>query len=101
MPFKKGDKRPEGSGRQKGYHKGAAMFEELMDRQGGGWDVLASALTSEEEAVRVDAARFCADHAYGKAPQALKHSGLPGQQMITGDFLIALAARINAQRLPT
>lgn len=101
MAFKKGGKKPEGSGKPKGYHKGAERFEELMDQPGGGWDVLASALTSEEESVRVDAARFCADHAYGKAPQALKHSGIPGQQMITGDFLIALAARINAQRLPT
>lgn len=101
MPFKKGEKRPEGAGKPKGYHKKAAQFEELMEKPGGGWDAIAAALSDKQISTRLEAAKFCADHAYGKAPQtqAIAHSGINGQPMPTGDFLIALAARINADRL--
>ena len=97
MPFKKGG--PAGPGRPKGSIRGAERFKAFMEDEGG-IDKLFALADSEKEAVQLEALKFIADRAYGKAPQALKHSGLNGSQpMITGDFLIALAARINAQRI--
>lgn len=96
--FQKGH--PGMGGRPKGSISGASRFKAFMEEEGG-IDKLFSLADSEKESVQLEALKFISDHAYGKAPQALKHSGLNGgQPMITGDFLIALADRINAQRKP-
>ena len=93
------DGHPGMGGRPKGSISGAARFKAFMEDEGG-IDKLFALADSDKEAVQLEALKFIADRAYGKAPQALKHSVLGGgQQMITGDFLIALAARINAQRI--
>jgi len=98
MPkFKPGDK--PGPGRPKGSISGAARFKAFMEDEGG-IDKLFALADSEKEAVQLEALKFIADRAYGKAPQALKHTGIGGgQTIVAGDFLIALAARINAQRI--
>lgn len=86
-------------GRKPGSVNGSTRFKEFMEEEGG-IDKLFALADSEKEAVQLEALKFIADRAYGKAPQALKHTGIGGgQTIVAGDFLIALAARINAQRI--
>lgn len=96
MPFEPGNKH--GKGRPKGSINGASRAKEYLEQEGG-WDKLLTLVNSEQESIQLRTLEVLLERAYGKAPQALKHSGLGTQPMITGDFLVALADRINAQRL--
>lgn len=100
MPkFEKGHEKV--GGRKPGAINGATRAKQYLEQEGG-WDKLVGLVNSDEESVQLRTLEVLLDRAYGKAPQALKHSGIGGErQMITGDFLTALADRINAQRNPS
>lgn len=99
MPkFEKGHEKV--GGRVKGSINGSTRAREYLEDEGG-WEKLIALVTSRNESVRLRTLEVLIDRAYGKAPQSMKHSGIVGQAMITGDFLVALADRINAQRIPS